>query len=293
MKLKIEEPCTENWQKMSQNDIGRHCEKCNKSVVDFTSMSRPEIMIYLLENPNQRTCGRLKKNQFEFTEADLPVLLTTLSKPRFRNNAFLILALVCASLSSCTNEKSIQPPKQEIDKPVAKIEVVKKDTLSNFTDTTTQSSKEKSNNPTSVIPLAPIIFEPFPDPDPYPYVLGGIEPPEPPPEIISETKDSILDFAEVMPTFPGGMNAFMEFLQANLIYPEICKEIGIEGKVYVRFIVHTDGNCSRFEVLKTPHPELGKEAIRVLQQMPKWNPGLQNGQKASVKMNVPVSFKLD
>jgi protein TonB len=123
--------------------------------------------------------------------------------------------------------------------------------------------------------------------------LGGIEPPEPPPEIIYETKDSILDFAEVMPTFPGGMNAFMEFLQANLDYPEICKEIGIEGKVYVRFIVHTDGSCSRFEVLKTPHPELGKEAIRVLQKMPKWNPGLQNGQKAIVKMNVPVSFKLD
>jgi TonB family protein len=285
MKFKIDNPCKENWLNMNKNEIGRHCEKCDKSVVDFTAMSRAEIMNYLLENPNQRTCGRLQKNQFEFTEDDIPVLLTTISKPRFRKNAFLILALVCASLSSCTNEKSKDSPNQEI--PIVKTNNNKTDSLSKCADTTIESNTNKNHIPKE------IFIEPIPDPDPFPYVLGEIEPPDPPVEIVSQSKDTILDFAEVMPEFKGGMNAFMEYLQANLKYPDLCKEMGIEGKVYVRFVVHSDGSCSAFQVLKTPHHELGKEAIRVLQKMPAWNPGIQNGQKVTVRMTVPVSFKLD
>lgn len=290
MKFKIDKPCNENWQAMNQNEIGRHCEKCNKSVVDFTTMTRSEIVIYLLENRDQNTCGRLRKNQFEFTENDIPVLLNALQKPRFSKNAFLILALVCASLSSCSNEKSKDTQKQEIEISDSKTNLDKADSL-RFTDTTNQSDNKKSTIPPKVIP--PIFIDPNPEPEPFPYVLGGIEPPEPPMEIVSQSKDTILDYAEVMPEFPGGMTSFLEYLKSNIKYPELCKEMGIEGKVYVQFIVFSDGRCSSFEVLKTPHIELGKEAVRVLQEMPKWNPGMQNGRKVHVKMTVPVSFRLD
>jgi TonB family protein len=290
MNIKISEPCHENWQKMNQNDKGRHCEKCSKTVIDFTTKSRAEIMIYLLENPNEKTCGRLNRNQFEFKEEDIPVLLNALSKPRFSRNAFLILALVCASLSSCTNEKSNLVQNQTEKKPV-KVNINKEvDSLNSQADTSFKNQKNNSITPKIVLPIE---YIPFPDPEPP--VVGAMEfyPPEPPIDFKNETKDSILDYAEVMPEFLGGMQAYLKFLELNIKYPELCKEIGVEGKVYVRFIVHSEGSCSGFEVLKTPHPELGKEAIIVLKKMPKWIPGRQNGKAVTVKMTVPVHFRLD
>ncbi len=292
MNIKISEPCHENWQKMNQNDKGRHCEKCSKTVIDFTTKSRAEIMIYLLENPNEKTCGRLNRNQFEFKEEDIPVLLNALSKPRFSRNAFLILALVCASLSSCTNEKSNLVQNQTEKKPV-KVNINKEvDSLNSQADTSSKKQKNNSITPKIIIPIE---YIPIPYPDPEPPVVGAMEfyPPEPPIDFQNETKDSILDYSEVMPEFPGGMQAYLKYLELNIRYPELCKEIGVEGKVFVRFIVHSDGSCSGFEVLKTPHPELGKEAIIVLKKMPKWIPGRQNGKAVPVKMTVPVHFRLD
>jgi TonB family protein len=292
MKIKISEPCHENWQKMNQNDKGRHCEKCSKTVIDFTTKSRGEIMIYLLENPNEKTCGRLFRNQFEFKEEDIPVLLNALSKPRFSRNAFLILALVCASLSSCTNEKSNHGQNQT-KKNSVKVNINEGiDSLNTYADT---SSENQKNN--SIIPkiILPIEYIPIPYPDPEPPVVGAMEfyPPEPPLDFQNETKDSILDYAEVMPEFPGGMQAYLKYLELNIQYPELCKEMGVEGKVFVRFIVHSDGSNTQFRVLKGVHPELDKEAIRVLTKMPKWIPGRQNGKSVPVNMTVPVHFRLD
>ena len=102
MKVIIKEPCLENWDNMKVGIESRHCDLCNKSVIDFTQKNRSEIITYLLDRPNERICGRMKGNEFEMKEADIPVLMEVLRAPKYRSNAFLILAIVCSSVfSSC------------------------------------------------------------------------------------------------------------------------------------------------------------------------------------------------
>ena len=93
MKLEIKEPCHEDWSKMKIGLHSRHCDVCVKSVMDFTKKSRAEIITYLLSNPNDTTCGRMTKDQFDFRHEDIPILIETLKTQR-PSNPFLILALV-------------------------------------------------------------------------------------------------------------------------------------------------------------------------------------------------------
>ena len=118
MKVSIVEPCPANWEHMQIKLHARHCDQCDKSVIDFTQKSRAEIITYLIENPNGSVCGRMNQQQFDIKEEDLPELIAILSQPRFRANAFLILAVVCSSLFfSCETDskgvKTIEKPKIE------------------------------------------------------------------------------------------------------------------------------------------------------------------------------------
>ena len=104
--------------------------------------------------------------------------------------------------------------------------------------------------------------------------------------------NEIYESAEHMPTYPGGVEALMSFIQSNLHYPEEAKADNAEGMVQVSFVVEKDGSTSEFEVLDEHHPALEAEAVRVLQQMPKWNPATQHGVKVRVEYVVPVKFTL-
>lgn len=99
---------------------------------------------------------------------------------------------------------------------------------------------------------------------------------------------------EEMPEFPGGQADLVKFLQNNINYPQVEKEAGISGKVYVKFVVQPDGNISDVTVLKGVNggDGLSKEAVRVVKAMPKWKPGKQNGRTVPVYFNLPISFKL-
>ena len=102
----------------------------------------------------------------------------------------------------------------------------------------------------------------------------------------------IRDFAEVMPVFPGGQQALTAFLAKNIKYPSISQETGAQGRVIVQFVVDTDGSISNAQVVRGIDPHLDKEALRVINTMPKWNPGRQAGKTVRVKYTVPVLFKL-
>ena len=94
-----------------------------------------------------------------------------------------------------------------------------------------------------------------------------------------------------MPEFPGGMQALVNFLQANVQYPEAAKQAGTVGRVTTSFVVGEDGVCRDFKVLRSVSPELDAEALRVLGLMPKWNPGKQEGKPVPVRYTVPIIFK--
>lgn len=99
-------------------------------------------------------------------------------------------------------------------------------------------------------------------------------------------------FAEVMPEFPGGMAALLAYIQKNLRYPALAREDGIEGKVVIRFIVNTLGEIEGAKVERAVGGGCDKEALRVVNGMPKWKPGKQNGHNVKVYYTLPITFKL-
>lgn len=111
-------------------------------------------------------------------------------------------------------------------------------------------------------------------------------------EAISD--DKIFIIVEDMPKFEGGdINTFRGYIGGQLIYPQTALENGIQGKVFLSFIVEPDGSVSNVTILKGVDPSLDKEAIRAIMSSPKWTPGRQRGQAVKVQFNIPVNFALE
>ena len=108
----------------------------------------------------------------------------------------------------------------------------------------------------------------------------------------SQKEETVYQVVEQMPMFPGGMLAAMEFLGKNMKYPVAAQKAKIEGRVIVQFVVDKDGSISRTKVVNSVSPELDAEAIRVVNMMPKWNPGKQRGKEVPVMFTMPITFRL-
>lgn len=118
-------------------------------------------------------------------------------------------------------------------------------------------------------------------------VRGAIE------HVLGIPKDTtVYRVVEVMPSYPGDMEAFYKFLAQQMHYPKEALENGIEGRVVVRFVVEEDGRLTHFEAISSPSPLLSNEAIRVLRQMPRWNPAKRMGRNVRCQYNIPVMFRL-
>lgn len=112
-------------------------------------------------------------------------------------------------------------------------------------------------------------------------------------EIKDVDGEQVFHVVEDMPEFPGGKNALREFIAKKVIYPEKAKKEKIQGKVYVSFTVMKDGSVSQCEVVRGVHPDLDKEAIRVIKSLPKWKPGSQRGTLVNVRYTMPINFALN
>ena len=93
--------------------------------------------------------------------------------------------------------------------------------------------------------------------------------------------------------FPGGEAACFKFINENLRYPAACIEQGIQGRVLVSFTVEKDGSLSDIKTLRSPDPNLTKEAERIIGLMPKWKPARQGNKTVRSKFNIPVVFRLN
>ena len=107
-----------------------------------------------------------------------------------------------------------------------------------------------------------------------------------------EAEEKPYTMVEQMPQFPGGDRELLSFIAKNLRYPTIAQENGIQGKVFVRFVVSATGDVKDVKVMRSLDPYCDKEAIRVIQSLPKWIPGKQNGRNVPVYYTVPITFKL-
>ena len=96
-----------------------------------------------------------------------------------------------------------------------------------------------------------------------------------------------------MPSFPGGEKALMQYIKDNTYYPRELCEGAAQGRVMVGFVINEDGSISDVKVLRSLTPELDEVAVKIVKDMPRWNPGKQNGKAVKTKYTVPVSFRTE
>jgi protein TonB len=113
-----------------------------------------------------------------------------------------------------------------------------------------------------------------------------------PPVTVEIEEPEPFTFVEEPPMFPGGNRALLKFIAENTKYPAEALENGIQGKVFVKFAVSSDGTVKRLEIMRGVHPLLDEEARRVVSSLPKWKPGKQNGKPVPVWYSVPVTFEI-
>ena len=104
--------------------------------------------------------------------------------------------------------------------------------------------------------------------------------------------EAAFDVVEEMPEFPGGPQAMMDYLMKNVCYPKTAFDANIQGRVIAQFVVDKEGTIRGAHVVKSVDPALDAEAVRVINSMPKWKPGRQNGKVVNVKYTIPVNFQL-
>ncbi|MBK7853372.1 MAG: energy transducer TonB [Bacteroidetes bacterium] len=112
------------------------------------------------------------------------------------------------------------------------------------------------------------------------------------PVVADPDEGKVFTVVEEMPTFPGGEEKLFEYLQRNIKYPPVARENGIQGRVYVTFVVDKDGKIKEAKVLRGIQGGCDEEALRVVRSMPDWKPGRQNGRNVQVQYNLPVNFTL-
>ena len=105
-------------------------------------------------------------------------------------------------------------------------------------------------------------------------------------------KGKVYDLVDEMPSFPGGLEELYKWIDNNVQYPAVARENGIEGRVILKFIVEKDGSLSYSTVIHSVHPMVDREALRLVGQMPKWNPGKRAGIPVRVRYCLPIKFKL-
>ncbi len=119
-----------------------------------------------------------------------------------------------------------------------------------------------------------------------------VDPPDPPGPPDPIIPPQIFEITEIEPVFPGGPEAMMQFIKDEMQYPALDSTMGVQGTVYISFIVNKDGSIEKPEIRKGVSESLDREAKRIVGRMPKWTPGEQAGKKVRVRFTIPIRFVL-
>lgn len=195
---------------------------------------------------------------------------------------------------SCSDEKM----GENIDLSVEKVDKIERVDLPAKTDSVEVIPEKPVSRPTPIPPVDPIepypIPEPWPDPDPRPDPWRDRYPDPPAPvPYLNEPVEELTEFPDVEAQFPGGADSLLTFIRENILYPEVAKEMGEQGRVFVQCVVEKDGSLSNITIVRGVSPSLDQEAKRVVKLMPKWKPAESNGKIVRSRKIVPVLFRLD
>lgn len=195
------------------------------------------------------------------------IMMMYKSKPKskFRFKYLSLIPILAAGLfiNACTDDQVVEPDKS------IEVEKIINSTVEEFE----RQANDYFENRTS------------PDEEFRPEIEGV--------EIYKVDNIEYYKIVETMPEFPGGDNELMSFLGANIKYPEACKEEGVEGTVFVSFIVSKEGKVQNVNVLQSPDDRLSESAINTINQMPDWTPGSHDGNPVNVSYNLPIRYQLN
>ena len=194
---------------------------------------------------------------------------------------FLVAGMLI--FSACTEEKTGKSQEQiteiiHVDPEELVKEIVPPDSI-------TQEKPIFIPSPAPIDPVPPRPRPPGPEPTPWPI-------PEPLPDPMPQA-NPVIDFPDVEAKFPGGEEAMMKFISDNIKCPEIDRELGNHGRVYVQFVVEKDGSLSNLKIMRGVSETIDREAKRVIRLMPKWTPGEIRGKAVRCKSLLPIKFTLE
>lgn len=121
-------------------------------------------------------------------------------------------------------------------------------------------------------------------------VAAGMEPQDP---VSKPTEKKVFTKVENPPQYPGGDDARIKFIMANIKYPEEARKLGIQGTVPVTFVVQANGTITDVKVIRNVGGGCDEEAVRIVKMMPNWIPGMDKGKNVAVQFNLPFKFALD
>ena len=283
--LEIKKPCAENWDNMRLGLISRHCGKCDKDVVDFTQMSKPEIFQYLYDNRDKKTCARIYAWQVDYTYEDIEFTIKKLKPAQRRSNYyFYLLALGAFALGSCNNEN--KPVNTEL---VQNINVGK---ISPGADTAIMKN-DSAVKEVEIGEIKPMHIEPIPDPG---YLIKGEMPMPFEPELtetVLNPDGTVYNIVEQMPEFYGGSETLKLYVDSRL--KNIENQNNLSGKIIVNFVVDENGVLSNPKIIKSVQglQNFEKALIIIFNEMPKWKAGVQNGRPVKVNMNFQIQIEGD
>lgn len=288
--IKIPKPCHEGWDTMSPKDKGRFCSSCSKTVVDFTKMDTNEIQGFLLENKDKRICGHIKQTQLDSINIRIPLSLIQQNHNVYKSFFLAVMIVMGTSLFNC-NSKNGKP--QKIDS----IEVIDstKNEVVDFLGGIISHTETDSIIQNELIP-PPI------------NVVG---------DIITVEGDMLIE--EHLPTEPYSIYEIDEFPKFKETASKLSKEeskkqfqyqlnqfvihnfnkavsdsLGLKGKqrIYVDFEITNTGNII-IKRSRAYHPELEKEAERILKELPKFIPARKDEKAVSVTYILPIVFNIE
>ena len=109
----------------------------------------------------------------------------------------------------------------------------------------------------------------------------------------NKSRKGVYSTVEKMPEYPGGMEALKNDIMNNIRYPELAKKNGIQGKVYVSFVIDKKGKVTDARVVKGVDSSLDQESLRVISNLKDWTPGMEKGKKVKVEFTLPINFALN
>lgn len=293
-KITIPAPCHEDWNSMTQKEKGRFCGSCKKTVMDFTQLSSSEIQNYLSENQHQKTCGHFKREQLDSIHISVPMVVIEQSHTITKIFLFALLLTMGTTLLSCTNTEGKQ---QKIET----VKIVEAINTTNKPKLTADSIQTKCSK--TVKTIARIIKDETPDSIEGDIILqpvtGFIIP-----EVVTNPNQPISFYLlDRLPAFPEThkkdrtkefFNTKMKEFVMKEFNTNIHKNSGLTGiqRVYTQFEIDKKGVVQNIKI-RAAHPEVEKEALRVLQKIPILIPGTYKNQPVSSVYSLPILYKTE